>query len=89
LEPGKQAVTFIFRHGQRCASRCTREPPAFVNRLKIEFDPGGVIQAESFACNEEVRHIISTCTLTQYMTQVEQGNAQGGAAMLRVPFGPE
>src|SRR5579864_4451263 len=87
LELGKQDAMRLFWHGQRRASRRTRQRPGLVEGMQVEFDSGGEIQAEGVAFDEEVRHRINA--LTQQMTQMEQGNAQGCSALPRVPFWPE
>src|SRR5947209_20617797 len=89
LELGKQSATRDFRHGQSCASRCTRRHASFQEDMEVEFDSGGEIQAEGVVFDEEVRYRKNTGTLTQHVTQMEQGDAQGCPAMPRVPFWPE
>ena len=79
----------ILWHGQCRASRGTREPPGLVEGLQVEFDIGGEIKTEGIACDEEVRRRINTSTLTQQMTQLEQGKTKGCPAMPRVTFWPE
>jgi hypothetical protein len=54
--------------------------------MQVEFDIGGEIKTEGLACDEEVRRRINTGTLTQQMTQMEQGDAKGCPPMLRVTF---
>src|SRR5436190_17074892 len=72
LELAKQAVMHVLWHGQRRASRGTREPPGLMEGTQVEFDIGGEIKTEGIACDEEVRR-----SITQQMTEMEQGNAQG------------
>ena len=57
--------------------------------MEVEFDSGGEIKTEGVAFDEEVRYRRNIGALTQHMTQMEQSNAQGCAAMPRVTFGPE
>jgi hypothetical protein len=57
--------------------------------MQVEFESGGEIQAKGVALDEQVRYRRNFSALTQQMTQVEQCNAQGCPAMLRVPFWSE
>src|SRR3989440_5964023 len=89
LELGEQSATRDFRHGQRCASRRTRRRASFEEDMQVEVDRGGEVKAEGVTFDDEVRYRRSTGALAQHVTQMEQGNAQGCAAMPRVPFWPE
>src|SRR5437588_11646478 len=79
----------LCRHGQRRVGRRTRRRAGFEEDMEVEFESGGEIQAEGVVFDEEVRYRKNIGTLTQHLTQMEQGNAQGCPAMPRVPFWPE
>jgi hypothetical protein len=57
--------------------------------MEVEVDSGGEIQAEGVAFDEEVRHRINTSALTEHVTEMVEGNAQGCSTMYRVTFWPE
>src|SRR5258706_12392626 len=89
LEPGKQDAMRLFRHGQSRVGRRTRQRASFEEDMEVEFDSGGEIKTEGVVFDKEMRRMINTGALTQHVTQMEQGNAQGCPAMPRVPFWPE
>ena len=89
LELAKQAAMRVLWHGRCRVSRGMRKCPGLMEGTQVEVDIGGEIKTEGLACDEEVRHRINTSTLTQQMTQMEQGSAQGCPAMQRVTFWPE
>jgi hypothetical protein len=57
-----------------------------VEGTEVEVESGSEIQAQGVALDEEVRYRINTSILTQHVTEMEQGNAQGCPAMPRVTF---
>ena len=77
----------LFRHGQRGVGRRTRRRASFEEDIEVE--SRGEIQTEGVTLDEEVRYRRNIGALKEQMTQMEQGNAQGCPAMLRVPFWPE
>jgi hypothetical protein len=57
--------------------------------MQVEVESGSEIQAEGVAGNEEVRERINAQTLTQQVTEMEQGNTQSCPTMHGITFWPE
>jgi hypothetical protein len=57
--------------------------------MEVEVESGGEIQAKGVACDEEVRVRITALVLTEQMTKMKQGNAQGCPTMHRILIWPE
>jgi hypothetical protein len=57
--------------------------------MEIEIDSGGKVQPEGVALDEKMRDRLCASVVTEQVTEMKQGNAQGRPAMHCISFWPE